>query len=48
MMVIMDTIYAGNLANAPLPQNLQPKALGCTLAQIIAPRTDKVHPKEYQ
>jgi hypothetical protein len=45
--VIMDTIYGGNLANAPLPQNLHPKALGCTLAQIIAPRTDKVHPKEY-
>ena len=47
MMVIMDTIYGGNLANAPLPQNLHPKALGCTLVHIFAPCTDKVHPKEY-
>ena len=46
--VIMDTIYGSNLTNAPLLRNLHPKALGCTLVQIIAPRTDKVHPKEYQ
>ena len=46
MVLIMDTIYGGNLTNAPLLQNLHPKVLGCTLAQIFAPCTDKVHPKE--
>ena len=46
-MVIMDTIYGGNLANAPQLQDLHPKALGCTLVHIFAPCTDKVHPKEY-
>ena len=44
--VIMDTVYGGNLTNAPLLRNLHPKVLGCTLAQIFAPCTDKVHPKE--
>ena len=46
VMVIMDTIYGNNLTNAPLLRNLHPKVLGCTLAQIFAPCTDKVHPKE--
>ena len=44
--VIMDTIYGGNLTNAPLLRNLHPKVLGCTLAQIFAPCTDKVYLKE--
>ena len=48
MVLIMDTIYGGNLTNAPLLRNLNPKALGCTLAQIFAPRTDKVYLKECQ
>ena len=46
VMAIMDTIYGSNLTNAPLLRNLHPKALGCTLVKIIAPRTDKVYPKE--
>ena len=44
--VIMDTSDGGNLTNAPMLRNLHPKALVCTLAQIFAPRTDKVYPKE--
>lgn len=48
MVVITDTIYGDNLTNAPLLQNLHPKAIGCTLEQIFAPCTDKVHPKEYE
>ena len=47
-MVIMDTIYCGNLTNAPPLRNLYPKVLGCTFAQIIAPRADKVYLKECQ
>ena len=46
MVLIMDTIYGGNLTNAPVLRNLHPKVPGCTLAQIIAPRADKVYPKE--
>jgi hypothetical protein len=48
LVLIMDTIYGGNLTNAPLLQNLHPKVLGCTLAHFFAPCTDKVHPKERQ
>ena len=44
--VIMDTIYGDNLTNTSLLRNLHPKVLGCTLAQIFAPCTDKVYPKE--
>ena len=44
--VIMDTSDGGNLTNAPILRNLHPKVPGCTLAQIFAPCTDKVHPKE--
>ena len=44
--VIMDTSYGGNLTNVPLLRKLRPKALGCTLTQIIAPSTDKMYSKE--
>ena len=44
--VIMDTIYGDNLTNTSLLRNLHPKVLVCTLAQIFAPCTDKVYPKE--
>ena len=45
LMIIMDTIYGDSLTNAPLLRNLHPKTLGCTLARMFAPSTDKVYPR---
>ena len=45
LMIIKDTIYGDSLTNAPLLRNLHPKMLGCTLARIFAPSTDKVYPR---
>ena len=43
--IIMDTIYGGNLTNAPLLQNLHPKVLGCTLAHFLHPVPIKCTPR---